>query len=91
MPELVVGLLVGVWLGMDSGFDPNGAAIVGGVAALATYFASCVVWPYRRCWRCGGDDRHFDGHGNYRHKRTCFWCKGAKDNRRIGARLMGRG
>lgn len=91
MPELVVGLLVGVWMAGKVGFDASGSAIVGGVAALAAYFLSCLGWPYRRCWWCGGDRRQGDGRGNYRIKWACWWCRDAKHNRRLGARLMGRG
>lgn len=91
MPELVIGLLVGIWVGVDWGFDPSGAAVVGGVVSLLAYFGSCLVFPYRPCWWCHGDRKQGDGRGNYRRKRACWWCRDAKDNRRVGARLMGRG
>jgi len=91
VPELVIGLLVGIWLGIDAGFDPSGASVVGGIASLAAYFLSCLGWPYRRCWWCGGDRKQDDGRGNYRVKRACWWCRDARNNRRVGSRLIGRG
>lgn len=73
MPELVVGLLVGVWLGTDSGFDPQGAMVVGGVVAVLAYLASCWVWPYRTCFVCHGRQNVGDGRGNFRHRWTACW------------------
>lgn len=92
MPELVVGLFVGVWLGMDAGFDPNGAAIVGGVAAVLAYLASCAIYPWRDCFLCHGRQHSDDGRGNFRPRwGTCLWCRSQRPNRRLGARLIGRG
>lgn len=92
MLELIVGLAVGIWAAIGWGFDPQGALIVGAVFAVLVYVASCLVFPYRRCGICGGQDKVHDGRSNYRHRWTrCIWCRGAKDPRRIGARLLGRG
>lgn len=90
MPELIVGALVGIWLAAHNGVDGVGVLVVSALASLGLYFLSCQVFPYRRCWKCHGDDRAGDGRGNYRRKRACWWCKGEKDNRRIGARISGR-
>jgi hypothetical protein len=92
MPELLIGLFAGIWVGMDAGFDASGSAVVGGVASLLAYMGSCLVWPYRACFVCGGRQNVGDGRGNFRHRwSTCLWCRGAKENRRLGARLLGRG
>lgn len=90
MLEMLIGAVVAVALSMWANTPDT---LLPGIpaASLVLYMLSCWVFPYRRCWRCGGDDRHDDGRGNYRHKRPCWWCGGAKDNRRIGARLIGRG
>lgn len=90
MPELIAGLLVGFYVATRYELDPQGSLVVGAVAAVLVYLASCWVWPFRKCWRCGGDDRAGDGRGNYRRKRACFICKGERDHPRIGARLLGR-
>jgi hypothetical protein len=90
--ELMIGLAVGIWAAIGWGFDPQGALIVGGVFAVLVYAGSCFVWPFRRCGICGGQDKVHDSRGNYRHRwSACWWCRGAKDPRRIGAWLMGRG
>ena len=91
MAELGIGLFVGFWLGGYFKLPPSAALVVAGLVALITYFLSCLIFPYRQCWWCGGDRRQYDGRENYRYKRTCWWCRGESDNRRIGARLMGRG
>ena len=92
MLELVIGLIVGVVGALNWGLDPSGALVVGGTVAVLLYAASCLVWPYRKCWVCGGENKSGDGRGNYHYRWTrCWWCWGAKDNRRIGARLMRRG
>jgi hypothetical protein len=91
VPELLTGLFLGLWAGVEWGFDPAGAMVVGGLAAVAAYMASCLAFPYRRCWWCGGDRKQDDGRGNYRVKRACWWCRDEKHNRRVGSRLMGRG
>lgn len=90
MPELIAGLLVGFYVATRYELDPQGSLVVGAVAAVLVYLASCWVWPYRTCRICGGNDKAGDGRGNYRRKRACWWCKGARDNPRIGAMLTGR-
>ena len=92
MPEILLGLLVGVLLGARYGLDPQGVLVTGGVVALLLYMGSCYVFPYRRCWLCGGETRRHDERGNYRYRWfACFWCRSERDNKRLGARVMGRG
>lgn len=92
VPELAIGLVVGFLLAVQRGLDPAGAFVVGGVVAVVAYLASCVVFPYRRCPLCGGRQNVGDNRGNYRRRwAACVWCKGERDNRRVGARLLGRG
>lgn len=92
MPELSIGLLVGLALALRGGLDPAGSLVVGAIAAVVLYMASCWVWPYRTCRWCAGRDTVGDGRGNFRLRwTTCWWCHGQKPNRRFGARLMGRG
>jgi hypothetical protein len=57
-------------------------------AAVAGYLASCAVFPWRRCWWCGGTKFRGDGHGNLR-ERGCVLCGGVGLVRRAGAVLLG--
>jgi hypothetical protein len=92
MPELVAGLIIGVILGTRGGLDPVGAFIVGGIVAVAAYMVSCWLFPYRTCRWCSGRDVVGDGRGNFRLRwTTCWWCRGQRPNRRLGARVMNRG
>lgn len=90
MPELLFGLLVGVVVGSQWDWSPTGILALGGAIAVALYLGSCWLFPYRRCPLCGSDERVHDNDGNYRRRWfACWWCRGAKHNRRIGSRLMG--
>ncbi len=81
----LLGLLIGA--GLDASTSGMWACVI--VGALVVNLGSCVIWPYRRCWRCDGRRRREDGEGNYG-DRSCLVC-GGQPYLRLGARLMGRG
>lgn len=58
--------------------------------ALVLYLGSCWIWPYAKCWWCGGVRKRGDGLGHFRRRGKCRVCDSAMYVR-IGARLLGRG
>jgi hypothetical protein len=47
------------------------------------YLLACAFWPFARCLRCKGQGRAYQ---NSKRKswRTCRWCKGSGQRRRVG-------
>lgn len=93
MPEIVVGLLVGVYIGASNDWPAADTLFLGGVVALLAYFGSCAVLPYRRCpnpWCSKCRPTTGDRRGHYRRRRICPICHG-EDWRRLGSRVIGRG
>jgi hypothetical protein len=79
MWPLVVGAAVWVW---------SSWWWLGVAGLVVTYGIQCWWYPFRRCWRCGGDKFRGDGKGNLR-PRFCRVCKGKGLVRRWGAVLIG--
>lgn len=89
--ELAVAF--GAVLLLGGGALGRGALVASTLLAwLFIYLASCWLFPLRACGRCGGEGRPRtgDGRGNWRDK-VCPRCRGGKERRRWGARLLGRG
>jgi hypothetical protein len=49
------------------------------------YVASCVWWPFARCWLCDGSGRRTPRRTS-RVFRNCWWCKGSGRRLRLGRR-----
>lgn len=56
------------------------------IIATLVYGASCLVWPFRDCWRCHGAGSH-RRHGQRTLSRPCRWCRGAGKRLRVGRRI----
>lgn len=55
------------------------------VLAALVYAASCIVFPFGRCWCCSGDGKHH--RKDRKVHRRCRWCKGTGARLRIGRRM----
>lgn len=89
MPEILLGLLVGVVFCAQYALGGTALALVSGSTALVFYLASCYFWPFRRCWWCKGTKELGDGRGNLR-PRNCHVCHRTQRVRRLGAMALRR-
>lgn len=92
MIELVLGVGLGLLLGSRAGWPVEAGVVAGIPIGVVLYFLSCAIWAVVPCWnpRCSKKQPMRKGPGKARRRRRpCRVCGGG-DNKRIGARLMGR-
>ncbi|MGH3099277.1 MAG: hypothetical protein ACRDMV_25130 [Streptosporangiales bacterium] len=65
--------------------DPTGPLVLGGLVVTVGYLAACAVWPFARCWRCGGSGKFRSPSG--RAWRRCRRCRGTGRRVRYGRRV----